>query len=177
LQKHELSTCYLPSAIGVIVPSGRTHTTVDLILLLSILAVLFSWREVVIDWVGSVERFRTCVLGFSLAYLFSTFFLSPDLDLDRCRARSRWGIFGMLWYPYSKIFRHRGISHSIIFGMVTRILYLILIVALLQLGLRRFLGIDVGLSVERQLDFSVVGAIAAGLYIPDATHIILDRLV
>ncbi|MBI4530305.1 MAG: DUF2227 family putative metal-binding protein [Candidatus Latescibacteria bacterium] len=158
-------------------PSGRTHTTVDLILLLSILVALFSWSGVVIDWVGSTERFRTCVIGFCLAYLFSVFFLSPDLDLDRCRARSRWGIFGVLWYPYSKVFRHRGISHSIIFGMVTRILYLILIVALLQLGLRRFLGVDIGLSVERSIDFYAVGAVAVGLYIPDAMHIILDRLI
>ena len=136
----------------------------------------------VISYLGSRERFTTCVVGFCLAYLFSMFFLSPDLDLDRCRARSNWGILGIFWYPYSKIFRHRGISHSIIFGMVTRILYLILMVMLLQFGLRRFLGIDIGVSVTdlshgRPPDFYLVGSIAAGLYIPDLMHIILDRFV
>ena len=53
--------------------------------------------------------------------------LSPDLDLSSSGSSNRWGIFRFLWYPYNKLFSHRGISHSIIFGTLTRIIYLFLI--------------------------------------------------
>jgi uncharacterized metal-binding protein len=60
----------------------------------------------------------------SIAYLLSTFFLSPDLDL-RSRIYKRWGILRWYWYPYQVIIPHRSFwSHSGIVSGTVRFLYL-----------------------------------------------------
>jgi len=51
--------------------------------------------------------------------------MNPDLDLsNKIRLFSLRGFLTMPFRGYSLIFRHRGISHSLLFGSVTRILYL-----------------------------------------------------
>lgn len=59
--------------------------------------------------------------------------LTPDLDQQGV-SRSEWQIvkhtYGlgwlwvMYWYPYSLIFRHRGVSHRPVLGTLTRLLWL-----------------------------------------------------
>ncbi len=55
-------------------------------------------------WLGGI---------FLSAYLFSSLFLSPDLDLHNSRATKRWGIARIFWLPYSWVFRHRAVSHHL----------------------------------------------------------------
>ena len=70
---------------------------------------------------------RMIFLGVSvIGYLFSTFIFSPDSDL---RPKKRAGLFGIFLYAYSLYFRHRGRSHSILFGTITRFIYLLVVVA------------------------------------------------
>jgi uncharacterized metal-binding protein len=66
-------------------PSGRTHLKIEMIgLLIGIIAVVVLVVEGRIDaWLGGI---------FLSAYLFSSLFLSPDLDLHNSRATKRWGI-------------------------------------------------------------------------------------
>ena len=64
------------------------------------------------------------VLTFIVTYVFSLFWLSPDLDLANSESMKRWGILRFVWIPYARIFRHRGVSHSILLGSLTRLLYL-----------------------------------------------------
>ena len=58
-------------------------------------------------------------------HLMGGLMLSPDLDLPS-RPWRRWGWFRIIWIPYQKITRHRGVSHAPFIGMLLRVLYLAL---------------------------------------------------
>ena len=58
------------------------------------------------------------------SFVFATLFLSPDLDIYYSSPTKNWGILRLLWLPYSLFFKHRGISHSLFFSTLTRIIYL-----------------------------------------------------
>lgn len=76
-----------------------------------------------------------------IAMLFGGLFLSPDLDTIS-RPYRRWGILGLNpWYPYRKMMKHRGVSHAVILGTGTRLLYAfpLTIAAYLYLPLASFL--------------------------------------
>lgn len=130
---------------------------------------------------GTQYRWHGFLL-FSLAYLFSSLMLSPDLDLRHNKARSNWGVLGFVWIPYTKIFKHRGLSHSLILGTFTRLAYLALVVASFVLGVgvaeRYLVGNE--LSIPKvQIDLYAyywLGTLAAGLWLPNAIHIITDRV-
>ena len=62
---------------------------------------------------------------FAGAFLVSTFFLSPDLDLFHSAPNRNWKFLRIVWWPYSKLFRHRGWSHMPGIGACTRIAYLL----------------------------------------------------
>lgn len=95
--------------------SGRTHDIINLLFL-----------------PGAVYYLNPSSFeGFISGYLIGTFFLSPDNDLYHSKPNKRWGVFRFLWYPYVKIFSHRGISHLPIIGTVTRLTYLISVFLLL----------------------------------------------
>jgi uncharacterized metal-binding protein len=108
------------------VASGRTHETVNLVALGAI-AVGYGYGVVQgygpdLDLVAPAP-FR---LAFALSYLIGTFLVTPDLDLaeNRVRAKSNWGLLGLLWVPYGALFKHRGLSHSWVVGPLTRLIYL-----------------------------------------------------
>ena len=120
------------------------------------------------DVIGSRE-----VAAFLGAYLFSSLFLSPDLDLARSRASRRWGIGRVFWLPYSTLFRHRRLSHHLLWGPLTRILYLGGLVLIAYTGIALLSGMAVARPVwPRSLLISVV----CGLYLPNQVHIVLDHL-
>lgn len=60
------------------------------------------------------------IVSFSLGFLLSTFIFSPDTDI---MPKKRAGPLRYLLFPYSIFFKHRGLSHSFIFGTVTRVFY------------------------------------------------------
>lgn len=110
---------------------------------------------------------------FLLAYLFSSLFLSPDLDLSGSRASRRWGVGRILWLPYAIVFRHRRLSHHLLLGPLTRITYLGGIV----LAVFSVIGLVTGrafqpFSPERRILLCVL----AGLYLPNQIHILVDRV-
>lgn len=73
--------------------------------------------------------------------------IDPDLDcnstIDRMNA-SRWRmmqlwkplgyIWFVIWWPYGRLFYHRGISHTPLIGTLTRILYLLFVPILVSSG-------------------------------------------
>lgn len=62
---------------------------------------------------------------FSLSFAYSTCFMNPDLDLvHQIKLKSIKGFFSLPFRLYSKVFKHRGLSHSILFGTLTRVLWL-----------------------------------------------------
>jgi uncharacterized metal-binding protein len=59
------------------------------------------------------------------AYLAGICWLSPDLDIES-KPWHRWGILKVLWVPYQKLIPHRGLSHWLVIGTLSRVLYLAL---------------------------------------------------
>jgi uncharacterized metal-binding protein len=147
-----------------IMPLARTHLRIELIIFgCCILVACFLRRK---DGIGPTEAKL-----FLSSYLFSSLFLSPDLDLARSRASRRWGIGRVLWWPYSHFFRHRRLSHHLMWGPLTRILYFGGILFTLAWGMTALMGRSFSWPA---LPWSVLGAILCGFYLPNQIHILVD---
>lgn len=109
---------------------------------------------------------------FSLAYVAASLFLSPDLDLARSGPNRRWGGLRWLWFPYAWLFRHRGLSHSLLFGPLTRLCYLALLALLLFLPLHFLLEVPFPQHFPSQL----LAPVLAGVYLSHLLHVGLDWL-
>ena len=147
-------------------PSGKAHLKIEL-LVWGVCAVgaVFLNAKGTLSW--------TAGGSFLFAYLFSSLFLSPDLDLAQSRASRRWGIGRIVWFPYAAMCRHRRISHHLILGPLTRILYLGAIVIGLLYGFAHLAGRSVSFSWP---SWRVVSAILVGFFLPNQLHIIVDRI-
>jgi len=146
-------------------PSGRTHLKLELALLIPWVGVL-SWG----GWQGVLGWAQ---LGTFLgSYLFSMWLLSPDLDLTTSSALRRWGPLRWIWLPYAWIFRHRQISHSLLLGPPTRILYLVLWVVLISIVLLKALGEPLP---RVRMSSELLGAAIVGMFAPNVIHILADR--
>ena len=152
---------------SLVMPSGRTHLRIELVVLgLCAIGVAVLWsRGTITGWMGG---------AFLSSYLFSTLFLSPDLDLSYSRVARRWGWARFLWWPYAHIFRHRSVSHHLLLGPLTRILYLVVLFIVLLVGIRFLTGRSLHLELP---SWPVIVAIVAGLYLPNQIHTIVDWLV
>ncbi|MFQ6117976.1 MAG: metal-binding protein [Candidatus Bipolaricaulia bacterium] len=142
-------------------PSGARHLRLESLLLPVFLAGLYFYG---LGWPG--------LLTFAGAYLFSSLMLSPDLDLRSNSARRRWGILGFIWVPYTKVFKHRGLSHNLLLGPLTRTGYLFLVGFIVIYALNYF-GLRANIQVH--LDREVLVMIGIGLYLPNSLHILYDH--
>jgi len=147
-------------------PSGRTHLAVELILAPGFITGFYAlfhptWGE---------------LLLFGGTYVFSSLLLSPDLDLRKNLARRRWGPLGFIWAPYSRIFKHRGISHNLVLGPLTRLIYLGAVFGVVLVGLS-YLGLALPQGVPLTIEPRTLAVLGAGLYLPNLLHVLLDRLV
>lgn len=162
------------------VASGRTHETVNIVAL-GALGALYAWGRnegygAAIDAVAPPSTRA----AFTLAFLVGTFFVTPDMDLaeKNVRAKSNWGLLGLLWVPYGLMFKHRGLSHSWLLGPLTRLAYLVLL-GLGALYLLSALGPTFGysFSVEARVFGNwqpiALGALA-GYYLSQWLHLAAD---
>jgi uncharacterized metal-binding protein len=154
-------------------PSGKTHLRIELFVLPLCVALLFAaqhYQLIAVSWE------ETAI--FAGAYLFSSLMLSPDLDLRHNRSRRRWGPLGFLWIPYTKIFKHRGVSHSLIFGTLTRLGYLGLLALLIALGLSYFNVWAIPFDALRtfSIDLKLFSLLIAGLWLPNIIHTLTDHV-
>lgn len=105
-----------------------------------------------------------------------TLLVHPDLDVDGLdrnehalvkRTMGLGFLWLMLWYPYARVFKHRGVSHWPIVGTLTRVLYLgvLLTVALMVTGMQMYIEdvVDIG------------GYVVGGMMISDFVHWWMDR--
>lgn len=142
-------------------PSGRVHMAVEL-------SLLPAWVGVG----GLLGADREGLVAFALSYTVGSLFLSPDLDLARSDPVHRWGPLRFLWLPYSAVFRHRGLSHSLILGPVTRLLYLALVAFLLFLPVHLLAGVPWPVPPSPRLALPVL----TGVYAAHLLHVGLDWL-
>ena len=156
--------------------SGRTHFLLEAAVGMAAAGAMFSPE--IRDSVARAMPLGAA-LGFIAGYLFSLFFLSPDLDLHRSMAKRAWGPLGFIWKPYDWLFDHRGFSHSLLFGTATRLLYLFIMIGLPALAvLWRF---DVIAPETWTLEdihpwLPAVAGFIAGAYVPDMIHVLVDKL-
>ena len=147
-------------------PSGRTHLKLETALLVPCLGALgwLYWKQGV-PW--------QTLNAFFGAYVFAMLWLSPDLDLTTSSALNRWGPLRWIWLPYAWVFRHRQSSHHLLLGPLTRILYLVLLLAGLLWGVLAILGEPLP---KLQISTLVLGAIVAGMFVQNTVHILADRV-
>jgi uncharacterized metal-binding protein len=147
-------------------PSGRTHLRIEFVFLIV-------WGAAAVPcagwgWVGTAE-----IGGFIAAYVFSMLLLSPDLDLAKSDSYRRWGPLRWLWMPYAAAFRHRRVSHHLLFGPITRIAY----VGILALAaLLVYVLVSRSATPRLVAPVDLVLAVLIGLYLPNLTHIVVDGL-
>lgn len=161
-------------------PSGKTHDIANVILILFGFTVIISYN--VLSEHMDEDIFNVCLILFVSAYTFSTFFLSPDLDLRRNRSKLNWGFFRWIWWPYSKVFKHRGISHSILWGIPTRLIYIYLVYFTVIIIYFFLSDIDFDelpfLFVEiDEIRWQYIASLILGVYIPSVSHTVLDNAV
>lgn len=147
-------------------PSGKVHLRIEMIIFVGLLAV-----GIYLLYIGLVHAVYVAV--FLGAYLFSSLFLSPDLDLVGSDSYRRWGMARVLWVPYARLYHHRALSHHIIFGPLTRIAYLGGIVSFVFIGVAYLTGWQVNLSIPQ---WPVIAALIFGLYLPNQIHTVADAL-
>jgi uncharacterized metal-binding protein len=146
-------------------PSGRTHLAIEAGVLSA-----FAAAGTVLVLRGSLPT--ESLLAFVGGFAFSMTFLTPDLDLVHSRPMRRWGRLSILWWPYAKMFRHRGVSHHMVWGPLTRMAYLTLLAAATAVGLGALLGLPLSLG---RPDASV-WAMLAGIYVPNVAHTVVDAV-
>ena len=95
--------------------------------------------------------------------------ITPDYDFDKTYIKKiikKIPVIGFLWnlywYPYSKLFKHRGLSHNLLLGTITRVLYLSLPILLFCLFTNTYIYNNTYMYI------------LLGWYIQDFVHYILD---
>lgn len=96
-------------------PNGKTHIKINITLLLGILLSLHT-NFMKSNIPPEYTEFDTIAI-FSFAFIFGTYHLSPDLDI-KSEPFKRWGILKYIWWPYQKIFKHRGKLHNPLSGPI-----------------------------------------------------------
>jgi len=104
-------------------PSGRTHETATLVLVLPG-ALALGTQDLLLG------------AAYLTGGLVGAFFLNPDIDLEDSRPSRRWGPLSLLWAPYRLLFPHRSASHSWVLGPLSRLAYLVLLGLVLWSGLK-----------------------------------------
>jgi uncharacterized metal-binding protein len=128
------------------VPSGLAHRRIAGLALVVTLTLTTYFYEALVSWLGPDPTFEF-VLLFSLSFLYGATLLSPDLDLADSDPVRSWGIIQIIWRPYSRVFRHRGLSHAPVIGTLTRIVYLGGVIYILGAVTQSLIGLDLQISV------------------------------
>ena len=98
-------------------PSGKTHIRINW-------AILLLADAGIITCPFNVNIYTFII--FNVCFVLASYFISPDLDI-KSSVYMRYGPWRCIWWPYQKIMKHRGWSHSIILGPVSILSYILLI--------------------------------------------------
>ncbi|TNF30302.1 MAG: hypothetical protein EP319_05510 [Deltaproteobacteria bacterium] len=90
-----------------------------------------------------LERSFPVVISFVIGWLFATLIFSPDTDV---MPKKRSGVLQFFLYPYSILFKHRGLSHMILVGTILRIVYGLIVFSIMLFVLNGMGHISFGAS-------------------------------
>lgn len=108
---------------------------------------------------------------FTATFTYATLFMNPDLDLvHKIKLFSLRGFITLPFRGYSKIFKHRGISHSFLLGSFTRIIWLSSILLLLSFS---FSFSESIFSFYKHFKTYFIYALT-GICLADWSHLLLD---
>ena len=155
---------------GGILAKGSTHDKFNLVIGSVIAGIMvgtsFIWQ---------------ITLSFIVGWLLATFVLTPDLDSGPKQRRS---FISIILYPYSVMFKHRGVSHNFFLGTLTRVIYIYFLFILVTLILayfsiipttKNYLDLIISYDYEK-INYLVLTWIFVGMFLADTCHIVLDRL-
>ena len=148
------------------IPDGKTHDAINAaVLTIVLIGFYYAFREGIAPVTAYLDSYT--IAAFSVAYIFATLFLSPDLDISS-KPYKRWGILRILWWPYKELFKHRGLSHHPVIGPLSIVLNLAVIVAAVFL----IIGID-----YEAIPSSLMVSSITGMVLSIEVHIISDNVV
>ncbi|HRW58827.1 MAG TPA: DUF2227 family putative metal-binding protein [Chlamydiales bacterium] len=145
-------------------PSYRKHKQINLFLLPLFLS-LAGGMKIPLSFLGL----------FSLAYLYSTFYMNPDMDV--CNQIKLFSFRGLMTFPfrfYALFTKHRGLSHSFFLGTILRCLYLIGFIILI-LSLSQYIQIhswNFSFLIKYRPELVTI---FIGFLIADLVHILSDK--
>lgn len=138
--------------------NGKAHFTTNAIILFGTFGIVASQRP---------ELLGPAMTGSTLGLL-----ITPDYDFKSIYIKSvinKIPVLGALWnaywWPYAVLFKHRKLSHNIVFGTLTRFIYLLLPVYILYI---LYIYPRITISIENIL------IIYALWYVQDLSHYVLD---
>jgi len=116
------------------------------------------------------------MITFAFVFAYGTLFMSPDLDLAyQIRLFSVRGFFSIPFRSYAKFFSHRGLSHNLLLGSATRILWLLGWFTLIFLVLYKTLPTQsTFLTFYKSYQPYILYSLAA-ICLADWSHLFLDR--
>ncbi|MBS0621926.1 MAG: DUF2227 family putative metal-binding protein [Verrucomicrobia bacterium] len=119
---------------------------------------------------------KELVVTGGLAFIYGTLFMSPDVDLAyQIKLFSLRGLLSLPFYTYSMIFRHRGLSHNLLFGTATRVIWLTLFAGAVFIVIYNVFPQQETLLTFLQDRQRFLIASYAGLFLADACHIGVDK--
>lgn len=140
----------------------RTHTGFNLFLMLPVL-LGFGYYF--------FQPSEKALIAFTATFTYATLFMNPDLDLvHKIKLFSLRGFITLPFRGYSKIFKHRGVSHSFLLGSFTRIVWLSSILFLLGFS---FSFSDHLFSFYKYFKTYFIYALI-GICLADWSHLLLD---
>lgn len=108
-------------------------------------------------------------------FTYATLFMSPDMDLaHQIKFFSLRGILTAPFRLYSKFFSHRGLSHSILFGSMTRILFLMPLIVLGLWAGDQSMPTTQTVTSFFQLHSQFFLYAFIGIFLADMCHLLLD---
>lgn len=116
------------------------------------------------------------LLILTACFLYGTFFMSPDVDV--ANKIKIWSVRGVLTLPYRSyaiVFKHRGISHSLLFGTLTRLFWVAGLVLLMMFLTHCVLPSKNDMFQFCNIYYEPICYGFAGLFFADASHLLLDN--
>jgi uncharacterized metal-binding protein len=145
----------------------KAHCFINFLFLVPIVFVLVKIQ-------ANISETITFVVSFS----YATLYMTPDVDLMHTWSKfsHRW-VFGYPFRSYARFFAHRRVSHRLLWGTVTRILWLFVFFLPLLIALYIFFpnwlysGVHFLKIHPRELTFALIAP-----FIADFIHLAVDAV-